>query len=190
MQALPIAHAAAPPTTRQPAWPAILAHKRENARLETCGHVMGLLDGCFRKRRAQGFPRRALEQCEPPLEVLWLDRKPHVRRERETIIALRSEQGARPEIVNFADVVLPVRHAHLEYAGEHGIFLRPLVKPPDAQAYGLLVRACLRRLSLNFNRHAATRLTLICSHSYSTAPIPRQFAAPDADLLRLHGICR
>ncbi len=77
--------------------------------------------------------------------MLRLDRKPQVRREWEAGIALRPQQSARPEVLNLADMMLPIRNAYLEYWGKQRILLCPPIKAPHAQADGLLVRTDLSR---------------------------------------------
>ena len=77
-------------------------------------------------------------------------------------------------------MVLPIRDADFEYRGQQRVLLRRLVKAPDAQADGLLVRQRIGRLCGNFNCHAATSLvTYIFTHiaRHRTALNPLQATA-------------
>lgn len=94
--------------------PRDLAARGGDAHLETVGDAAGTDDEGLGYVALEDFTRGCLEQREPAVEMLRLQRQHQVRAHRAAVVASGLEHHRRPEIGDLADVMVPVLHRRVE----------------------------------------------------------------------------
>jgi hypothetical protein len=112
-----------------------------DAELEALGDAPGAFDEMRRGDRWAGLSGGGLEQGEPAVEMLCVDRQGQVPPHRIAVIVARHQRHGRPERAHASEMRVPIANARLEHRTKQRIVAHPGIEGVDEAADHRLVDA-------------------------------------------------